>query len=1187
VKEVLSDASPAEILEQIIGPIEFLSGQQDGGAVVRQIKDRLVLQGAASSIPPADAELAFDALYTAAFDAAKQKDAIPLTRAQFLRIFASATGVHVPKQDLLALVRAAMSSGRSDIAVQAQPLILEGAPPLPHLYFRRTNVERTLGGILSSGTVLLHGSTGSGKTLSAASTFVGSEPLWLNLRDFTPAQVKSRLIAATDLMRAEGAARILVIDDLDALADPRLIEGALGALWQCQNGLGGQLVITSDRQLPDRLSQAVHLETAHELKVPPFDADEIEAFLRESGCPDDRATYWSKLLELSTLGHPQLVNARVRTLTAKAFPEPEAADLLGTTEDIDRIRFEARRLIADLPEGARELLLRASLMTGRVTLHRLIAIGRLQEPIAEPGAAVDIIAGPWLEMVDDRQFRVSPLARGAADQLRGRDWTKAMHAQLAWTYLRDRTLSPWDISAILMHCLIAGTADPLAYVLQGMFSASDETWIAIGEACSMFTTIGLDENYPLPFKRPIDVFVFRILQYRIASETNPETAMQIAVVIEREFSTAPDDDLHRFFRFLYLSQFLSSVKVLYPIALVVTRTIQFFDVGKVLEADWPDRMAKAGQEVDGDDTAKGYSQFAAFRLFNQIKDVDEFDTLFEVLKACETDSARALLDALCFPDEMSSVLVERLWLAQHNIGDGRWGPFRAKLRTAFDFSVKVGAISMARAIAPVLLRTINEDLGDAAGAVEEAAQIGPAVGDDPIYLCALAKVINDAGDYPKAKETWRDALPRWPRADHDIGCVFAHRTAAIASGRHGEWLVAAGYFDSARLLVEEGSQPIFTIGLTVDAAFAMFMAGRRGEAVAEFRAVLAALDPLQADHDREPLLSLQRRTGGVLSAITAWSAGKRTDEELSKLVGICSILDPFETDAAIAPPLDMLRLDFIQLELAYGISVDGSLKEATKLRASPIMSFRASGGPMLFALAQRTLDFTDVVADGLRQIDALAMLSEQIAMADRQVLCEDDGKPRFWQPGADELLIGNMIVAVFGMAAANELDRLPLQQWRTDGARHPQGGRIVQLVDHLEGLFATGETAPWAAVLQCPTADWSHHAVSALAATLLERLSLDQLLASQALWVHYLKQPHLAPLAAQYLEKLVTRQWRATIVEFDLGWSGSASFDALVSSVDSPANGWLKVQAVLQAALLAVPSAVDDNARKTIEGMKW
>lgn len=40
--------------------------------------------------------------------------------------------------------------------------------------------------------------------------------------------------------------------------------------------------------------------------------------------------------------------------------------------------------------------------------------------------------------------------------------------------------------------------------------------------------------------------------------------------------------------------------------------------------------------------------------------------------------------------------------------------------------------------------------------------------------------------------------------------------------------------------------------------------------------------------------------------------------------------------------------------------------EAPKLRASPTMSFRASSGSVLFTLAQRTLDFSNVVADGLR-----------------------------------------------------------------------------------------------------------------------------------------------------------------------------------------------------------------------------
>jgi tetratricopeptide (TPR) repeat protein len=1186
VRQRFTNASPVELLEEIIRPVEWLAGQQDGDALVRQIKDRLVIYGTESSIAPADAELAFDALYTAAFDAAKQKDSIPLTRAQFLRIFASATGIHVPKQDYHALVRAAMSPSGAGITVQAQPLILEGPPPLPQPYFRRTTLEQTLEASLSAGTVLLHGSTGSGKTLNAASTFAGRDPLWLTLRDLNPAEAKTRLLAATELLRSEGVARILVIDDLDTLSDPRVIEGALGTLRYRQSALGGQLIITADRPLPERLAQAVRLERAHEFQMPPFDADEIEAFLREAGCPDERAAFWSKLIELSTLGHPQLVSARVRTLRARAFPEPEASDLLGTADDVDRIKFEARRLIAELPDGARELLLRASLMTGRVTRQRLMAIGRLQRAIPEAGAAVDIIAGPWLEMTDDREFRVSPLARGAAEQLRGQDWTKAMHGQLAWIYLLDRTVSPWDISAILMHCYIAGTAGPLVYVSQGMFSASDETWTAVGEACGFYTALGLDASNPLPFKKPIDVFVFRILQYRIAAETNADTAMRIAVKIEEEFAAAPDDDARRFFRFLYLSQFLSVVKVRYPIALVVARALEFFDVARALETSLPDRMARADLEADEDLPAGSYAQFASLRLFSHIQDIDEFAALFEALKARAPEDARALLESLGLPDDMSSVLVERLWLTQHNMKDNRWGPFRDKLRVAFDFSVQVGAISMARAIAPVLLRTINEDMGDAAGAVAEAGQIGPPVGDDPVYLCALAKVTSDAGDYPKAKEIWRDALPRWPKADDDIGCAFAHRTAAIASGCHGDWLDAAGYFDTTKRLVEDGSRPTFTIGLAVDAALARFMAGQRGEAVAEFGAVLAALEPLQANYDREPLLSLQRRMGGVLSATAGWSGGERTDEELSRLVGLCSNLDPFETDAPVAPPLDTLRLDLIRLELAWGASLDVSLREAPKLRASPIMSFRAGGGPVLFTLAQRTLDFSDIVADGLRQLDALAMLAEQIAADDRDVMREDDGKPRTWSPGADELLIGNMIAAVFGLAAANELDRLPLARWRADGTAHPQGGRVVQLVNHLEGLFVTGTIEPWATVLKCPSSDWSHHAASALAATLLERLAPDALLVAQALWVHYLKQAHLAPLVVHYLECLVTRQWRAIAAMPALFGSAASSLSPLVAALASQGEGWPKVRTVLQAALSAVPLAVDDNARTTIEGMQ-
>ena len=364
------------------------------------------------------------------------------------------------------------------------------------------------------------------------------------------------------------------------------------------------------------------------------------------------------------------------------------------------------------------------------------------------------------------------------------------------------------------------------------------------------------------------------------------------------------------------------------------------------------------------------------------------------------------------------------------------------------------------------------------------------------------------------------------------------------------------------------------------------MAGERAEAVADFGSIVAELEPLQDDYDREPLLSLQRRTGGVLAAISARNHGERTDEELTELAGLCSNLDPFETEASVAPPLDALRMDLIKLELAYGVSLDSSLREAPKLRASKIMSFRVATGTLLFLLAQRTLDFSDIVADGFRQLDAIAMLKETTQLDDPGVMREYDGKSRIWSAGSDELLVGNMIVAVFGLAAANQLDRIPLARWRSDGAAHPQGGRVVQLTDHLEGLFVTGTIDAWSTVLTPLTSDWAAHAASSLAATLLKRLAPDALLVSQALWVHYLQQPHLASLVARYLDYLVTSQWNVCIATPQLFELGTPSLAPLAKALADPAEGWAKIRCILQAALSVVPLASDENARTTIEAMQ-
>jgi hypothetical protein len=142
------------------------------------------------------------------------------------------------------------------------------------------------------------------------------------------------------------------------------------------------------------------------------------------------------------------------------------------------------------------------------------------------------------------------------------------------------------------------------------------------------------------------------------------------------------------------------------------------------------------------------------------------------------------------------------------------------------------------------------------------------------------------------------------------------------------------------------------------------------------------------------------------------------------------------------------------------------------------------------------------------------------------------------------------------------------------------------LVDHIEGLFITGTVDAWGTVLKCPSTDWSHHAISALAATLLERLAPDALLVAQSLWVHYFREPHHRQLAEHYVTYIASRQWAELMKSPAMFNSSESTIQPLVKAIAAPGQGWSKLRTILQAALRIVPLAADDNARKTIDAME-
>jgi hypothetical protein len=64
---------------------------------------------------------------------------------------------------------------------------------------------------------------------------------------------------------------------------------------------------------------------------------------------------------------------------------------------------------------------RLSLTVQTLPRQHELAIGRQPPPMAEPGLAFDRLVGPWVEMVAEGLFRVSPLLCGVGPEVQGED----------------------------------------------------------------------------------------------------------------------------------------------------------------------------------------------------------------------------------------------------------------------------------------------------------------------------------------------------------------------------------------------------------------------------------------------------------------------------------------------------------------------------------------------------------------------------------------------------------------------------------------------------------------------------------------------------------------------------------------------------------------------------------------------
>lgn len=183
VQTFLRMASNAEIRQRLISAIEWDTDADDASEVIREIKDRLVVLGEASGVPPESAEAVADHLYTVAFATATREKDRYLTRADLSRAFADRTRVSLPTATFTALLAAIprhlVPEDSFALAVGGRSGVIGLPPPLPARYYARASVLTELSQRLSESPVLvLRGGTGVGKSVSAASHAANSTSSW-------------------------------------------------------------------------------------------------------------------------------------------------------------------------------------------------------------------------------------------------------------------------------------------------------------------------------------------------------------------------------------------------------------------------------------------------------------------------------------------------------------------------------------------------------------------------------------------------------------------------------------------------------------------------------------------------------------------------------------------------------------------------------------------------------------------------------------------------------------------------------------------------------------------------------------------------------------------------------------------------------------------------------------------------
>lgn len=1042
----VQEATVDELREKLFRRIKWDMGSKPSEAIQYNIEDKLKIHGFKQSTSSHYSLQAFPHVFKHVVDLLSTKGKKELRFGDFLTCFEDATSVVIPRSELEArnnigsLQKLVDTLDRSDMMRVSNTSAIGDPIPIVYGGIPRSAIVQNHSKLLQEQRVIfLCGSSGLGKTnlASLISQEIGGNWGWAGFRNKSPEQIKDILVRAAFEMNTVQLTPYLVLDDVD-LNQITLFEREFISLVFSVLNANGMVIFTGPIHPPLQLLPKLWKNETCDVTVPYFDEKEVADMVRAHGLSDDsRVSEWARTILGTTSGHPQLVHARVRNLSAKGWPSIKYSDLT-KPEDVEQIRKEARsRLVQEFPsDNTRVLAYRLSLLIGVFSRETALAVAETPPQTKLPGEAFDALVGPWVEREGENRFRISPLLSGAANNVLSEVEIKAVHGAIAVSIVNSKSINQFEVGTAFFHAFMAKHTEVLSKLAYGISTTDSEHTPLLYDAMSWFVFVNLGVGQKILLGNPGVELMLRLAQYKLVI-SSPESDKALAIIerIEETLNEIEPLEFKIHSEALAYGMILNSFTVQIPSSTVIRMLSRIIDLTE--ENLFLKEISDSFGEKQVDIPRIGDNKPAQVLFSYQGARLSGLDDLLELVTSLDAlpPNKRDQLLVICNSDiDFPNLLINRAWWKE--IKDGTLDVKKAL--KIFDLTAnksrewQVPKLTKACLVA---IAVIQDEYGHATELALEG--LDSADKEFPEEACLLnqrAKVLfhanRDSEALPIAKKAI--ALPGLGNVEF----VYCCRNAGIAAAKSGDWAAAVHLFQLGAEKAKCSSvQKSMGIGLMADAAFALWKQNKYESSLLIFADVLDSLGSIPLTDD----LRIRHLHATVRHSISwiHFDVRKTHPTDIAEpLPGMCSNQEPNEgiKDHRIIDISGAWEL-LASTEHVLGLSVG--------IRGH---SQTVTGGvkPLIMAVYERSLAFESIfnscnfdnlvpnlieMLEGLQHTKILKDGQEDgWAMGDIPKLPEG-----FWKNSENWLWVYLYVLVASVVSTTNNLTSpLPVERWRTD-----------------------------------------------------------------------------------------------------------------------------------------------------------